>query len=152
MKIIPRSTHQQCYSHFCKQAGLGPVFEGGTFQRGSGLFSNFRSVAAPILSPLFSKAKTYLLRKGADFLSDISSGTSFKDAAKNRLGEVKSDLINTIVGKQEGSGRRRKRRRVNLSAPFPYVRRQKGRGRKRKQIKRCGRKKPKKRKKTDIFD
>lgn len=172
MKIIPRNTPQACYYHYCRQAGLGGrnynndvIFRGGSYQKGSGLLSTFGKVAVPLITPLLKKAAMsagrYLLNKGGQFLSDVTSGTPAGAAARQRLKQMKSDVINTIARRQSGTGRR-KRKRPTLSAPFPYIASHKTARRKRKRssVKRSlskkrkthGKKKRTKRKKTDIFD
>lgn len=157
MKIAPRNSLTSCYGHYCRQAGLGPpdYFGGTRFQRGSGLLSDFRNRAVPFVLPFIKNAALgagrYILRKGNEFISDLDSGVGFKTAAKQRLGEVKSDFFKNVLGRQGGgSGRwggiKRKRLSDNLSAPFPFHDNQSGSRRVR------GRKPKKKSREPDIFD
>ena len=125
MKAPPRMELRSCYGHYCRQAGLGPpFFEGGRFQRGSGLIQNFASKVIPYIKPFVKEAALsagrYLLSKGGDFLSDIEGGANLRESAKRRFGEIKSDVIDTFGGRQRGSGGRKKRRRLQIQAPFPF--------------------------------
>ena len=135
MRIIPGNDYKICYDHFCRQQRGGDVFQGARWQKGSGLFGKFERFAIPYMQPFLRamavKASRYLGRNGGEFITDLESGAPFKEAAKQRLGEIKSDILKPFT--QGGSGRRRRRRKPRLTAPFPaqQARRQKGSGQRR---------------------
>lgn len=101
---------KDCESYYCAQVGGGNYFQGIAHQRGHGYF---RDIGRRI-SPYLFKAGRYLGRQlfqtGKNVITDVASGSSFRDSARNRLRETSKKIKNDIFEKlQHGKGIKRKR-------------------------------------------
>lgn len=95
---------KDCELYYCTQVG-GQYFHGIVHQRGYGIFGDI----GRLLSPLAVRASRYLgkkiLQTGQNVLSDVSSGTSFRDSAKNRFRETTKNIKDDIFRQlQRGKG------------------------------------------------
>lgn len=110
---------KDCEAYYCAQVGAGggrgPYFHGVLHQRGYGWFGDLRRYLQPIAIKATSYLGKHLLNTGKNVISDVTSGSSFRDSARNRFREtstkVKKDLIDKL---QHGSGKKtikRKRKR-----------------------------------------
>ena len=119
-----RLSVKDCEAYYCAQAGggAGPYFHGVLHQRGYGFFGELRRYLQPIAMKATSYLGKHFLNTGKNVISDISSGVSFRDAARKRFREtsdnVKKDLLDKL--QQQGSGKKaikRKRKRQSNHSP-----------------------------------
>lgn len=106
-----------CVRHYSSSfqggSGMYPVFSGSRYQRGSGVGDIFKGLwrtAVPFIKKGLYGIGRYALRSGGRLLDDLEQGTNLKTAAKARFDEAKRDAIGTVIGNQDGSGRKRKRK------------------------------------------
>ena len=104
------------------QAGSGIAgFQGSRYQKGHGFFG--RMISGTVM-PILKKVLPYLgktaLNTGADIISDLQTGETFKSSAKRRLKETGKRVGAKTMSKIKeitGEGKkRRKRRRVKVAA------------------------------------
>lgn len=101
---------RDCESYYCAQVGGGNYFHGIAHQRGHGYF---RDIGRRI-SPYLFKAGRYLgkqlFQTGKNVITDVASGSSFRDSERNRFRETSKKIKNDIFEKlQQGKGIKRKR-------------------------------------------
>lgn len=106
-----------------QQGGHMMVFHGGSFQRGYGLGSFFKSLARKALPLLQEGAKTAgkaALKTGVNIAKDVLTGNNLKDSAKSRLRQsaqtMKQHTMDQITS-QFGSGRSRQKKRLKRVMP-----------------------------------
>lgn len=110
---------KDCESYYCDQIG-GNYFQGIPHQRGYGFFQDL----SRYITPIAIKAGRYLgnqfLQTGRNVISDVASGASFKDSARNRLREtskkIKSDIFQKLQHGKGGINRKRKRKKSQSSS------------------------------------
>jgi len=97
--------------HAIGHGGL-PVFIGGKTQRGHGIgsiFSTLARSAIPMLKSIGRKIAPSMINSGANFLSDVVSGASPKEAFKQRLKEGGGNIIQSLGQRSTSSSTKRKR-------------------------------------------
>lgn len=101
-----------CQEYYCQQqsgAG-GPYFHGIAHQRGYGFFGDLGRYITPFALRAGKYIGEKLLKTGSNVISDVASGSSFKQAARSRLREtgkiMKEDFLKKL---QQGRGIKRKR-------------------------------------------
>lgn len=104
---------QLCHDYYCQQqSGGGPLFHGVAHQRGYGFFGDLGRYNTPFALRAGKYLGEKLLRTGSNVIDDITSGSSFKQAARTRLREtgkvIKDDILKKL---QRGKGIKRKRSR-----------------------------------------
>lgn len=97
-----------------KQAGGNlPVFRGGSFQRGYGLGSFFKSLARSAIPFIQQGAKTIgwaILHTGANIATDVASGKNIRDSFKTQMNQTAQNLLKRRMemnANQSGNGVRR---------------------------------------------
>ena len=104
---------KQCETYYCSQVGSGgPYFHGVPFQRGYGFFGDLKRYITPLALKAGSYLGKRLLETGKNVISDVASGSTFRDSAGNRIKEtskrIKKDVFENL---QHGKGIKRKRNR-----------------------------------------
>lgn len=101
-----------CEAYYCAQVGTGDggFFHGAMHQRGYGFFGDLRRY----ITPLAFRAGRYLAKNlfqtGKNVVTDVASGSSFKESARKRLRETSQSIKKDILQKlQQGQGIKRKR-------------------------------------------
>lgn len=105
----------QIAEYYMKQAGEGiPGYAGIRYQKGHGFFG--RMVSGAVI-PMLKKVLPFLgktaLTTGLDIAKDVTSGESFKRAAKTRLreaGRTVEDKAMSKIQSMTGNGRKKRRR------------------------------------------
>lgn len=119
---------KDCESYYCAQVGAGSnYYQGVNHQRGYGIFGDLRRY----ITPLVFRAGRYLgkqfLQTGKNVITDVTSGTSFKDSARNRMREtskkIKQDIFNKIQHGQGSIKRKGKRKKPQSKAGQSKVKR-----------------------------
>ncbi len=111
--------------YYVNQCGHGlPVFYGARSQRGHGIgsiFSGLWRTVFPILKRVAPALGRKALQTGVQIADDVTSGKSFKEAAKTRVMNAIEEGINKLGSSppattQSGSGTRkiRKRRKLDI--------------------------------------
>ncbi|GFS40168.1 uncharacterized protein NPIL_350621 [Nephila pilipes] len=100
-----------CQHYYCMQVGGGGAyFQGASHQRGYGMFSNLFRYITPIAMKAGKYLGKHLLNTGSKVMSDVATGSSFKDSAKSRFRETSKKIKDDIIHKiQSGSGIKRKK-------------------------------------------
>ena len=87
--------------YYVNQAGHGmPVFTGGRMQRGHGLgsiFGGLARLAMPLIKKTLPVLKRQAFKTGSRVLGDVLKGRSLKTAAKQRLLQTGSELLDTVT-------------------------------------------------------
>lgn len=132
----PRGQILTYEDYYAQQAGNGISphwFKGAPYQRGHGIGSFlgglFRT-ALPLLKKGGIALGKELLNGGINILTDVDGGSSFKDAAKNRLSESTNNLkrkaTDEVYGLLSGKGyKSKKHRKTSQSKKKPQRRRSK---------------------------
>lgn len=108
---------KDCEEYYCSQVGggQGPYFHGVLHQRGYGWFGDLRRYLQPIAIKASSYLGKHLLKTGKNVITDVASGMSFRDSARNRFRETSTQLKKDFIDRlQRGSGKKaikRKRKR-----------------------------------------
>lgn len=104
---------KDCESYYCSQVGGGGVyFQGIPHQRGYGFFGDLRRYISPLAIRAGRYLGRHLLQAGKNVITDVASGSSFKESAKNRLKETSKKIQKDIFEKiQRGQGIKRKHRK-----------------------------------------
>ena len=102
MKVAYKPDAKLFEDYYVNQAGNGynPVFSGSRMQRGHGIgsvFSGLFKAAAPLLKRGAKAIGKQALSTGMELASDLITGKNFKTAAKSRLRNAGSNLINEAV-------------------------------------------------------
>lgn len=102
-----------CESYYCQQIGTGNnnnYFQGTAHQRGRGIFSNLIKFITPIALKAGKYLGKHILHTGSKVMTDVATGSSFKDSARSRFRETSKKIKDDIIHKiQRGSGIKRKK-------------------------------------------
>lgn len=103
---------KECEDYYCSQVGGGHYFSGISHQRGYGFFGDLARHITPIALKVGKYFGKKLLNTGANVISDVASGTSLRNSARNRFNETSSQIKNDLFQKlqQHGKGIKRKRK------------------------------------------
>lgn len=104
---------KDCENYYCSQVGSGnSYFRGIAHQRGYGFFGDLRRYITPLVIKAGNYLGKQLFQTGKNVLSDVSTGTSFRDSTRHRFREASNNVKNDIFSKlQQGQGIKRKRKK-----------------------------------------
>lgn len=102
---------KDCETYYCSQVGGGGLyFQGVPHQRGAGFFQDLTRYVSPILLRAGKYLGRQFLQTGKNVVTDVASGSSFRDATQNRLRETSRKIKDDFFQKfQSGKGIKRKR-------------------------------------------
>lgn len=113
---------KDCEAYYCAQVGGSHYFQGINHQRGYGFFGDLRRYVTPLIFRAGRYLGKQLLETGKNVITDVTSGKSFKNSARARMGEtskkIKQDIFNKIQHGQGSIKRRGKRKKCQLK-PTP---------------------------------
>ncbi|GBO35502.1 hypothetical protein AVEN_41992-1 [Araneus ventricosus] len=101
---------RSCEAYYSlQQTGGNVYFKGVPYQRGYGLFGDFRRFITPMIIRAGKYLGGQLLRTGENILTDVSEVISFRDSARDRSretsGRIKDDIFQKL---QHGKDIKRK--------------------------------------------
>ncbi|GFT50339.1 uncharacterized protein NPIL_151571 [Nephila pilipes] len=78
-----------CQHSYCMQVGgSGAYFQGASHKRGYGMLSNLIRYITPIAMKARKYLGKHLINTGSKVMSDVATGSFFKDSAKSRFLET----------------------------------------------------------------
>lgn len=105
---------EDCESYYCAQVGGGP-FVGIPHQRGYGIFKDLTRFITPLALRAGRYLGKHLLQTGRNVITDVASGSSLKNSARNRIHETTRNIKDDIFQKfQEGRGAIKRKRKKKI--------------------------------------